>query len=71
MVVEDVEEIEQLKYRYLRTLDLERWEELAEVFVPTETGDRDLVPRGRGADAPRTGWSSKGLGSCHRCPGCR
>jgi hypothetical protein len=35
----DVEEIKQLKYRYLRTLDLKRWDEFAEVFVPEATGD--------------------------------
>ena len=34
-----VEEIKQLKYRYLRTLDLKRWEEFAALFVPEATGD--------------------------------
>jgi hypothetical protein len=34
-----VDEIKQLKYRYLRTLDLKRWDEFAAVFVPEATGD--------------------------------
>jgi hypothetical protein len=34
-----VEEIKQLKYRYLRTLDLKRWDEFAALFVPRATGD--------------------------------
>ncbi len=34
-----VEEIKQLKYRYLRTLDLKQWDDFAEVFVPEATGD--------------------------------
>lgn len=34
-----VEEIKQLKYRYLRTLDLKRWDDFAAVFVPEATGD--------------------------------
>jgi hypothetical protein len=35
----DIESIKQLKYRYLRTLDLKLWDEFAEVFVPEATGD--------------------------------
>lgn len=35
----DVEEIKRLKYRYLRTLDLKRWDEFAAVFVPEATGE--------------------------------
>ena len=31
-------EIEQLKYRYLRTLDLKDWDAFAEVFEPEATG---------------------------------
>lgn len=38
-MVDDIEQIKQLKYRYLRTLDLKRWVEFAEVLVPTATGD--------------------------------
>jgi hypothetical protein len=34
-----VEEVKQLKYRYLRTLDLKRWEEFGALFVPEATGD--------------------------------
>lgn len=36
---EDLEQIRQLKYRYLRTLDLKRWEEFADCFVADATGD--------------------------------
>ena len=38
-LVTDLEAIKQLKYRYLRTLDLKRWDEFAGVFVPEATGD--------------------------------
>ena len=49
----DVEAIKQLKYRYLRTLDLKQWDDFAECFVPEATGDyaglafgdRDFVGR--------------------------
>lgn len=34
----DIEAIKQLKYRYLRTLDLRQWDEFAECFVPEATG---------------------------------
>jgi len=34
-----VEEIKQLKYRYLRTLDLKRWDDFAAVLVPEVTAD--------------------------------
>ena len=34
-----VEAVKQLKYRYLRTLDLKRWDEFAALFVPDATGD--------------------------------
>lgn len=34
-----IEEIKQLKYRYLRTLDLKRWAEFEDCFVPEATGD--------------------------------
>lgn len=39
MPTDDHEQIRQLKYRYLRTLDLKRWDELAGCFVPEATGD--------------------------------
>jgi hypothetical protein len=35
----DVHAIKQLKYRYLRTLDLKQWDEFAECFLPEVTGD--------------------------------
>ncbi len=34
-----LEDIKQLKYRYLRTLDLKRWDDFAALFVPEATGD--------------------------------
>jgi hypothetical protein len=34
-----VEEVKQLKHRYLRTLDLKRWDEFAALFLPEATGD--------------------------------
>lgn len=34
----DVEELRQLKYRYLRTLDLKLWDEFESLFVPEVTG---------------------------------
>lgn len=37
--MDDVTEICQLKYRYLRTLDTKRWDEFAECFLPEATGD--------------------------------
>ena len=38
-VLGDIEALKQLKYRYLRTLDLKRWEEFTDCFVPEATGD--------------------------------
>ena len=35
---DDVEEIRQLKYRYLRSLDLKQWDEFEGLFVPEATG---------------------------------
>ena len=34
----DVEQVKQLKYRYLRTLDLKQWEEFESLFLPEATG---------------------------------
>jgi SnoaL-like domain len=34
-----IEEIRQVKYRYLRCVDLKLWDELAEVFTPDATVD--------------------------------
>jgi hypothetical protein len=36
---DDIESIKQLKYRYLRTLDLKQWDEFTDCFVPEATGD--------------------------------
>jgi len=44
----DIEAIKQLKYRYLRTLDLRLWDEFTECFVPDATGaygGRDFADR--------------------------
>ena len=38
MVTGDVEQLRQLKYRYLRTLDLKQWDEFEGLFVPEATG---------------------------------
>jgi len=34
-----LEEIRRVKYRYLRCVDLKRWDEIAEVFTPDATAD--------------------------------
>ncbi|MEO7352390.1 MAG: nuclear transport factor 2 family protein [Marmoricola sp.] len=39
MTHDDIAEIKQLKYRYLRTPDLKLWDEYAECFLPEVTGD--------------------------------
>ena len=39
MTYDDIAQIKQLKYRYLRTLDLKQWEEFAECLLPEVTGD--------------------------------
>ena len=39
MTQEDIELIKQLKYRYLRTLDLKQWDDFAECFLPDVTGN--------------------------------
>jgi len=36
---DDLEQIRQLKYRYLRTLDTKQWEDFAGCFVPDVTAD--------------------------------
>ena len=36
---DDIHAIQQLKYRYLRTLDLKQWDEYAECFLPEVTCD--------------------------------
>ncbi len=36
---DDIESIKQLKYRYLRTLDLKQWDDFADCFLPEATGD--------------------------------
>ena len=38
---EDIDAIKQLKYRYVRTLDLKQWDDFAECFVSEATGDYD------------------------------
>ena len=39
MTYDDIAQIKQLKYRYLRTLDLKQWDEYAECFLPEVTCD--------------------------------
>lgn len=36
---DDLEQVRQLKYRYLRMLDLKRWDDFAACFVPEATSD--------------------------------
>ncbi len=38
-----VEEIKQLKYRYVRCLDLKQWDEYAECFIPEATGSYESL----------------------------
>jgi len=37
--VDDIEQISQLKYRYLRTLDTKQWDDFEACFLPDATGD--------------------------------
>ncbi len=37
--MDDLEQIRQLKYRYLRTLDTKQWDEFADCLVPEATAD--------------------------------
>jgi hypothetical protein len=37
-VTDDVGQLERLKYRYLRTLDLKNWDEFEALFLPDATG---------------------------------
>jgi hypothetical protein len=37
--VDDLEQIRQLKYRYLRTLDTKQWDDFEDCFVPEATAD--------------------------------
>lgn len=37
--MDDLEALRQLKYRYLRTLDLKQWDDFADCFVSEATGD--------------------------------
>ena len=54
-----LEEIRQVKYRYLRCVDLKLWDEMAEVFTPDATVDYGTMVYGRplkltGRDVSRT-----------------
>src|SRR3974377_2308983 len=42
-----LEEIRQVKYRYLRCVDLKLWDDLAEVFTPDATVDYGTMVYGR------------------------
>jgi len=42
-----LEEIRQLKYRYLRCVDLKLWDEMAEVFTPDASADYGTRAAGR------------------------
>ena len=42
-----LEEIRQVKYRYLRCVDLKLWDDLAEVFTPDATVDYGTMVHGQ------------------------
>jgi hypothetical protein len=42
-----IEEIRQVKYRYLRCVDLKLWDELAQVFTPDATADYGTLAYGK------------------------
>ena len=42
--MDDIEQIRQLKYRYLRTLDTKQWDEFEACFLPEVTADYTGTP---------------------------
>jgi hypothetical protein len=46
----ELEKIRQLKYRYLRCVDLKRWDEIADVFTADATADYGTPSAGRPLD---------------------
>ncbi len=46
----ELEEIRQLKYRYLRCVDLKLWDEIGDVFTPDATADYGTPSAGRPLD---------------------
>ncbi len=46
----ELEKIRQLKYRYLRCVDLKLWEEIGDVFTPDATADYGTPSAGRPLD---------------------
>lgn len=46
----ELEKIRQLKYRYLRCVDLKRWDEIGEVFTEDATADYGTPSAGRQLD---------------------
>ena len=50
-----LEEIRQVKYRYLRCVDLKLWDDMAEVFTPDATVDYGTMVLGRPLEADRPG----------------
>ncbi len=43
----ELEKIRRLKYRYLRCVDLKRWDEISDVFTPDATADYGTPSAGR------------------------
>ena len=43
----EIEKIRRLKYRYLRCVDLKRWDEITDVFTPDATADYGTPSAGR------------------------
>ncbi|HEX5189829.1 MAG TPA: nuclear transport factor 2 family protein [Streptosporangiaceae bacterium] len=47
MDLSELEKIRRLKYRYLRCVDLKRWDEISDVFTPDATADYGTPSAGR------------------------
>ncbi|MDP3889597.1 nuclear transport factor 2 family protein [Nocardioides sp.] len=67
--MDDLEQIRQLKYRYLRTLDTKQWDEFGECFVPDAVGryaGLDLDGRDTIVDYMRENLGA-GIVTLHQC----
>lgn len=58
---DEVEQVKQLKYRYLRTLDLKQWDEFEGLFLPEATGSYAELQFGSRAEL--VGYMRQNLGS--------
>src|SRR5271163_2877431 len=64
-----LEEIRQVKYRYLRCVDLKLWDDLAEVFTPDATVDYGTMVYGQPLTLGRRDLVVRGHRDRHRAPG--